>query len=745
MSSEEIQRLEAEERELAEKLAAIRATKARKIEEERLAAEAERKRKELEQVVEIQVEKLTPYNVVIIRTAFMRSDLLAILRATPGRHYNHVGSTNDIQLKEWEKFVRSASALPKVEFQYLTGVEEQIERALKLPAWSVSIDHTFDHNPFRIDRYWRAERYIAFHRIPGYKDYNKGLESYTVIPRHEGWRIIKLFAEYPNEVVEYSEEAQAELEKQINVREALNEIAQKEDSLDPRIMALTRLVEKDGETKPWCEHMYPYQRVGIEFGLESLELNGGMLNGDVTGLGKTWEALAISEIFRREEKVTQTLIVVKPANLDNWIREIERLTGEFPVVCRTGNPAGEVLKGIVVDRKPYVLISHDTMALYMEKPTGEIDVLTNKPKVDKIFTWRVIFEINLPDMLIIDEAHKIKNSGTYRFQSIKPLSNIKYVYPMTATPVINRTGEYWAILHMCAPRIFHSQEKFLTTYTNNGQPKNSEQLQEMLRPIFFRRLKKDVFKDLPPVNRIPEFRPLSEKNQRRYKKILDGIYESLATFDPHGRGGEEMAIMSILAQITRLKQVCAADMVEHTAELATSLADENPESGKILIFSHFKGSALKIARMLGQEAVCTVKHTEAGFTSLTAPQRDRVFEEARHNKNIRFIVTTEAACEGHNLEFCDYVIFNDYWWTPAGHEQAEGRAYGRASNPHPIDAIYMTTMVPIVEWIRNLLFAKMKIIDEAVEGVEASRISANGFAKELIEMMRASQRKGEAA
>ena len=98
-----------------------------------------------------------------------------------------------------------------------------------------------------------------------------------------------------------------------------------------------------------------------------------------------------------------------------------------------------------------------------------------------------------------------------------------------------------------------------------------------------------------------------------------------------------------------------------------------------------------------------------------------LFQETKNNPDIKFIVTTEAAKEGHNLEFCDWVIFNDQFWTPAAHDQCEGRAYGRLANPHTIDVFNIIADVKIEGWMQELLNQKLVIIEEAVEGVESTR------------------------
>jgi len=119
-----------------------------------------------------------------------------------------------------------------------------------------------------------------------------------------------------------------------------------------------------------------------------------------------------------------------------------------------------------------------------------------------------------------------------------------------------------------------------------------------------------------------------------------------------------------------------------------------------------------------------------------------LFERARDSNHTKFIVTTEAAQEGHNLEFCDWVIFNDQFWTPAGHDQCEGRAYGRLANPHTIDSFYVIADVDIEEWMQELLEKKLAIIEETVEGVESTRDMSGSILMELIKRMKKEMNRG---
>ena len=88
------------------------------------------------------------------------------------------------------------------------------------------------------------------------------------------------------------------------------------------------------------------------------------------------------------------------------------------------------------------------------------------------------------------------------------------------------------------------------------------------------------------------------------------------------------------------------------------------------------------------------------------------------------------------------MIFNDQFWTPAAHDQCEGRAYGRLSDPHTIDSFYVIADVDIEKWMQELLDAKLAIIAEAVEGVEATRDLSGSIVMELIKKMKEAMGKG---
>lgn len=699
----DLEALKKEKEKLSEKLRELQA-KENEIKNRALeAANAEKREREMEKLLEVMAVHVSSGTVMIRNT--YRPDIIDMLKTIPGRIYRGDGMHNMIPIKEWNGFVEKLNALPNTKFTYGLGVEKQIDWYLNAPPWLVEIEGstivlTYGPNT----SYWLVQSIIGAEH-----DY----DSKTIrIPLSEVFEVYKTLDQIENVV--YDDDAKSTIIELIEQRSRLDKIAQQEDSN----VLNTGL---NGKT------LKPFQRVGVEFLVAS---GGRTILADATGLGKTWQTLGFAELHRKNRltksppETFQTLCVVKSANIPNWVKEIKQLCDVEnidPVVIQGGKLDGPTMKRIIIDREPYVIISYDTLATYDRELFKTEKSLSSTAK--PLYLWAEFLEQVNFDLLIMDEAHQIKNTDTKRYQAIERFKHVPYVIPATASPVLNRTPELWPLLHMTHPTKFPSLTRFIHTYTYDGKtPRNVGKLQEMLRPMFLRRLKKDVQKDLPPINRIEVLHTLSDESYNLYVKAMQGIYESISMYNPLDIGGTEMSIMSILAQFTRLLQITAADKVDHTVEVAMDLIDESEKPGsKVLIFSKFKGTAYNIARRLGSEAVCTVRRTEEDFVSLDANKRHELFEEARFDDRIRYIVTTEAAKEGHNLEFCDWVIFNDLFWTPEAHIQCEGRAYGRLADPHNIDSIWMVADIAVEKWLKSLLDDKTAIIEAAVDGIETSR------------------------
>lgn len=706
MTQDELAALEAQEAELRVQLEVLRV--------KRIEIETERKKNIS---LTMTAQSLQGGAVIVAVNPEMREDLLAILRVTKGRWYNGVSNTNTIPLDEWRGLVENVNKLPKLEVVYTNGVKEEIARILDVPRYSVTITEDDKHLSvvlgFKVNTSPLA-------RIPGAK-FNQKMEGY-LIPVSEGFRLWEALL---NEAeVVWTDEAKELVLGDIKKRSELDSIALAEDAVDIESF----FISDDYKLRP-------FQRVGVKFAEAA---GGSVVLADQMGLGKTWQAIAL--FMRLRKRIPNArLAVVCPASLKfNWMREIEKLTGIIPGVFSGSEPGVRDLERLVITKSdPICIFNYDILArtkeTFQDAKDREGNVL--RQNVVERRLWVDLINASGFDMISVDEAHYIKNTGSNRSIAVRELKSPRFVF-MTGTPVLNRPGELWPMLTMIRPDQFPTEEGFLRKYTfNDKEARNVEELRQLIKPIMIRRLKKDVMKDLPALERIYDWHEMSEKGQRVYNKVLQGVYESLADWNP-GEAGAERAVPTILAQIMRLKQVCASDKKDRVAELATELYDthENGGASKVIIFSQFKAIAKGIANLLGHEAVCMT----GDDSKLDQLRTEDAFQ---NNPKVHFLTGTwQVMGEGKNLTAAGYVIFADLFWTPANHQQCEERCYGRIGDMHGATSYYVVVKDTIEDWIQEILVRKQAVINQTVEGIDTERSAS--MANELMMRLKQEMFKG---
>jgi SNF2 family DNA or RNA helicase len=698
-----------QEKELEKKLALVRTQRAEAQRKQNELALIALKNKELTKPIEVKIVSLVSGNILVEND--YREDVVALLRTVPGRSYRG-HKENMIPLNEWGGFEAKLKELPNVKILIADGVKKEMEWYLTAPTWNIELGKR------QIECFAgpRAATHIVYN-IPGAAWDAK--RKMMQVPMSEGYKLYESLQDV--EGVVWSDAASKFVIDQIDRRGRLDQIATMERGVKYRDFQM-------GEIK-----LRPFQEVGCEF----VDATGGRaLVGYEMGLGKTIIALAYAV------KNNLRTVVICPASLKpNWAREVYKCTGTRAVVYSGGEPTQHDLVMALTKPPQYAIINYDIVGRKAEIKDKKLDEEGYVHEANQTrFFWVELINMMKPDLVIVDEGHYIKNMDSNRSKAVRQIKAPR-VLAMTGTPVLNRPGELYPMLALLAPEQFPAYETFLTQYTRDGRTaKNVDELRSVLRTVMIRRLKKDVVQDLPPINRMNKYHELSPKAQRIYERIEQGVYEMVAEYDAKGQS-REMSVTNILVQIGRMKQVCAIDKVEDTADLATELYDQTDESEdrKVLIFSQYKAVAYAIyQRLADQGALCFVRRGEDSFITADNNERDALVQQFQNDPSVKYLIVTEkTAKEGHNITAAGHVIFNDLFWTPAAHEQGEGRAYGRLSDLHTISSYYMITDMDgegIEEWIMELLASKMAMINEVVEGVEGSRDSS--IAMELIQKMK---------
>lgn len=635
-----------------------------------------------------------------------RTDLVDVQKSIPTRTFIPP-RTNSFHASRVPLLLERMGKLLNVSVEWRDGVREAYEAYVNRPDYAISLEP----NAFKIELPTGADTFPVS-TITGAIYFRATLTHPLCyrIPLPEGWRIVDALADKGR--IDITPEAREFIEKQIKERSALDEIAKLKDTeYDPQFL--------DGNT------LRPFQRVGAKY----IETVGRGILADQMGLGKTWQALAVAK------KNNWTTVVLCPASLKiNWAREIFKLTGERPAVFQGSTPNKIDIEELLIKRPKFSIFNYDIIGRKVDEhvETKDTEGYLHVQEKER-WLWVELINVFKPDLIVLDEAHYIKNLGSQRSRASR-LLNAPRILAMTGTPVLNRPEELWPILNILDKKAFPESEDFMRRYSDgrNGV-RNVDELREIMKSKMIRRLKKDVISDLPPVSRINEYHELSAKARKLYNRVLDGVYTLLNEWVP-GSAGYEKAVPNILVQIMRMKQICAYDKMDRTAEIATEIYDGvrdengNAKWKKVIIFSQFVSAVHGIEKRLGGEAVAITGEQEQW-------ERMKLVDQFQTDPSVHFAVcSTKAVSEGLTMTAAGSVIFNDQMWTPAAHEQAEGRAYGRLNDAHEIDSYWVVAENTIETYILETLAAKMNMIDKVVEGYE--KIRDTSIAMDLIQKLK---------
>src|SRR5258706_5513413 len=234
-----------------------------------------------------------------------------------------------------------------------------------------------------------------------------------------------------------------------------------------------------GIESPALDHLlkvslYDYQKEGALFAAAA----GRCLIGDEMGLGKTIQAIAAAKMMKRYLGVERALIVCPTSLKHQWEREIEKFSGE----------SAQVISGLRMRREQQFREEPSTFFKITNYDTVHADL-------DLIAAWQ-------PDLVILDEAQRIKNWKTRTAQSVKRIAS-PYAIVLTGTPLENRLEELASIVSFVDRHRLGPNFRFLADHQITDEHgkvvgyKNLDQIGRTLAPILIRRRKAEVLKQLP--------------------------------------------------------------------------------------------------------------------------------------------------------------------------------------------------------------------------------------------------------
>src|SRR5271157_5657594 len=263
-------------------------------------------------------------------------------------------------------------------------------------------------------------------------------------------------------------------------------------------LLLRRDYEEKAQSGIYPQHetnvpLFPYQREGMLH----LAFSERALLADEMGLGKTIQAIAACALLHRMGKAERVLIVTPASLKTEWEEQIQRFTRlSYRLVF---GPHRERLRAL---QHPsfFTIVNYEQMV----RDALEVNRLLR------------------PDVVVLDEAQRIKTWSTKTAQAIKRLQS-RYAFVLTGTPIENRIDELYSIVDFLDPAVFGPLFRFnreFYTLNERGRPeeyRNLELLRERVRPLLLRRRKADVETELPGRTDRNLFIPLSHQQRETYQ------------------------------------------------------------------------------------------------------------------------------------------------------------------------------------------------------------------------------------
>lgn len=326
-------------------------------------------------------------------------------------------------------------------------------------------------------------------------------------------------------------------------------LSEKEEALEE---VLSRM-PKEIETPYMKIEPYDFQKVAVAWAITPKgkrgQVYGGLL-GDLMGLGKTIEALAISGYLKKENKIKNCLIIC-PATLKmQWSQEIEKFTYEKSIIIEGDKKKREKkFENIEKDKPFYTIVNYE---LLYQKDIVDKEAVGKKPKEGKQKMKNVYGDYNvLPhlwedkyDMVVIDEAHRMKNPDTETAIAIRKIQpNFRLL--MTGTPIEKDLQNIFQLMDYISPNIFaHKdysfeerkrifEERFLIIGRNpfmkwNYEPmvvgvKNVGILKSLVSPYMLRRTTEDISDELPEMKENMIIVDWETEQKRLYDKLREEL------------------------------------------------------------------------------------------------------------------------------------------------------------------------------------------------------------------------------
>ena len=488
-------------------------------------------------------------------------------------------------------------------------------------------------------------------------------------------------------------------------------------SLKDRLGSTLRPGEIRDAIKHFKRPLYPYQRTGVDRFLAA----GRLLLADDMGLGKTAQAIACCHILRHSGRIRRGLIIAPASLKPQWAREWASFS-DFPIQ--------------VVDGPP-----EERQAAYSSRAAGFLIINYEQllRDLESVRRWD-------PELVVLDEAQRIKNWATKTALSVKGLSP-QYRLVLTGTPMENRIDELASVVEWVDDMALEPKWRLSSLHSirSDGRrevvgARNLDTIRDRLKRCMVRRVRQDVLDQLPPRTdtRVPVEltevqqaahddlnQPIAQLVQRSLKRPLTQVeflrlMSYLTTQRIISNGMAQLQFEDLWPTIQKRRpdettlQGISSPKLSELRQLVRQLVID--QGRKVVVFSQWRRmlslAQWAVSDLLGDNGL------RSGFFTGAEGQRRRTqnIVEFHDDPGFRILFTSDAGGVGLNLQHAANCVINiELPWNPAVLEQRIGRIY-RLGQKLPIDVFNLVSEQGIESRISALVGSKQAFFKGLFDG-----------------------------
>ncbi|KFW66512.1 Chromodomain-helicase-DNA-binding protein 5, partial [Pygoscelis adeliae] len=441
--------------------------------------------------------------------------------------------------------------------------------------------------------------------------------------------------------------------------------------------------------------LHPYQLEGLNWLRFSWAQGTDTILADEMGLGKTVQTIVFLYSLYKEGHSKGPYLVSAPlSTIINWEREFEMWAPDFYVVTYTGDKESRsVIRENEFSFEDNAIRSGKKVFRMKKEAQIKFHVLLTSYELITI-DQAVLGSIEWA-CLVVDEAHRLKNNQSKFFRVLNSYK-IDYKLLLTGTPLQNNLEELFHLLNFLTPERFNNLEGFLEEFADISKEDQIKKLHDLLGPHMLRRLKADVFKNMPAKTELIVRVELSQMQKKYYKFILTRNFEALNSKG----GGNQVSLLNIMMD---LKKCCNHPYLFPVAAVEAPVLPNGSYDGHYLVKS--SGKLMLLQKMLkklrdgGHRVLIFSQMTKMldlledfleyeGYKyeridgGITGGLRQEAIDRfnAPGAQQFCFLLSTRAGGLGINLATADTVIIYDSDWNPHNDIQAFSRAHRIGQN-----------------------------------------------------------------